>query len=191
MSLSAAEFNKNIELTSLYQEVILEHFKRPRFKGRTDHCQFCQEGKNPLCGDTITIFCEVKQDKDRAFLNLHFEGVGCSISQASASIMCESLQNIDFAEAKKILAHAENIYTGKEKLNAEDLESDLEALHGVSKFPVRIKCAALPWKTLEILLADNFNEEGIPKAGCNKLTNCVQNKTKKLKIVTTEEPKEE
>ncbi len=177
---------RNIELTSLYQEVILEHFKRPRFKGRTDHCQFCLDGKNPLCGDTVTIFCEVKQKDEKHFLNLHFEGTGCSISQASASIMCESVQNMNLVDTKKLLKHAENVYTGKEQLSTDDLEADLDALNGVSQFPVRIKCAALPWKTLEILLAENFDAHGIPKPGCNKITNCVQNNTKKLKVVTTE-----
>lgn len=184
---SVASIQKNIELSALYQEVILEHFKRPRYKGRTDHCQYCQEGKNPLCGDTVTIFCEIKHDNKKPLLNLHFEGAGCSISQASASIMCEALQNIGLEEAKQLLKHAEDIYTGKEKFNTDDLEADVEALHGVSKFPVRIKCAALPWKTLEILIAENFDTEGNPKPGCNKLTNCVQNNTKKLKVVTTEE----
>src|SRR6185503_16994166 len=90
---------KNIELAALYQEVILEHFKRPRYKGRTDHCQYCLDGKNPLCGDTVTIFCEIKHDSQSPLLNLHFEGSGCSISQASASIMCEALQNVNLAEA--------------------------------------------------------------------------------------------
>lgn len=177
----------NIELAALYQEVILEHFKRPRFKGRADHCQYCTEGKNPLCGDTVTIYCEVNQNSDNPVLNLHFDGVGCSISQASASIMCEAVQGMSLEEAKNLLKSAENIYTGKEKLNSSDLEADIEALHGVSKFPVRIKCAALPWKTFEILIAENFDAEGKPKPGCQKITNCVQNQTKKLKVVTTED----
>lgn len=188
MQSSSYNTPQNIELTDLYQEVIREHCKRPRFKGRIDHCQFCQEGKNPLCGDTVTIFCDLSgQEAQKNLLSLHFEGSGCSISQASASIMCEMLQNVDFREAQKLIEHAENIYTGKEKLQSDDLDADVEALNGVSKFPVRVKCAALPWKTLELLLQENFDENGQPKAGCNKLTNCVQNKTKKLKIVTTED----
>ena len=177
----------NIELNGLYQEVILEHFKRPRHKGRVEHCQFCADGKNPLCGDLVTIYCEVNHESPTPRLNLHFEGSGCSISQASASIMCEALQNVNLTEAKSILKLAENIYTGKEKLSSDDLDSDLEALSGVSKFPVRIKCAALPWKTLEILLAENFDEKGNAKPGCDKLKSCIQNKTKKLKVVTTED----
>jgi nitrogen fixation NifU-like protein len=178
--------NNNIELNSLYQEVILEHSKRPRFKGRTEQCQFCHEGKNPLCGDNVTIFCEVDSKMTPPRLTLHFEGSGCSISQASASIMCDSIQNKTLTDVKKILQHAENIYTGKEKLEANDLDDDVEALNGVSKFPVRIKCAALPWKTLEYLIQDNFDAQGLPKEGCHKLKSCTQNSTRKLKIISTE-----
>lgn len=182
----STSLNQNIELKDLYQEVILEHFKRPRFKGRTEHCEYCQEGKNPLCGDTITLFCSVDKNSDKPLLNLHFEGSGCSISQASASIMCDALHNASLERARILLKTAEDIYTGKQQLSPEELEEDVEALGGVSKFPVRIKCAALPWKTLELLLAENFDEQGHPKAGCDKLKNCVQNKTKKLKVVSTE-----
>lgn len=185
MSTHEKNSNTHIELASLYQEVILEHFKRPRFKGKTEHCQFCLEGKNPLCGDTVTVFCEVKHVDNCELLNLHFEGSGCSISQASASMMCDALQGVELKMAQKILKHAEGIYTGQHKQDASDLESDLDALYGVSKFPVRIKCAALPWKTLEILLTENFDADGKAKPGCNKLTNCVLNQTKKLKIVST------
>jgi nitrogen fixation NifU-like protein len=178
--------DRKCELSALYQEVILEHFKRPRHKGRVEHCQFCQEGKNPLCGDTITVFCQVGGEAHDPRLSLHFEGSGCSISQASASIMCESLQNISLNEAKNRLKQAESIYSGKQSISPDDFEEDVEALHGVSQFPVRIKCAALPWKTLEILIAENFDAQGHPKQGCNKITNCVQNNSKKLKVVSTE-----
>ena len=176
----------NLELSSLYQEVILEHYKRPRFKGRVDNCQYCVEGKNPLCGDTVTIFCHLETNTKDPRLSVHFEGTGCSISQASASIMCEALQNCPLQEAQKLLKEAENIYTGKQAVTSDELEADLEALHGVSQFPVRIKCAALPWKTLEILLQENFDPQGNPKTGCSKLTNCVLNQTKKLKVISTE-----
>jgi nitrogen fixation NifU-like protein len=182
----SSSINQKVELKDLYQEVILEHYKRPRFKGRTDHCEYCQEGKNPLCGDMITIYCSVDKNSKDNLLNLHFEGSGCSISQASASIMCEALQNVNLERAKSLLKTAEDIYTGKQQLSGDDLEEDMEALSGVSKFPVRIKCAALPWKTLELLITENFDEQGYPKPGCDKLKNCVQNNTKKLKVVSTE-----
>lgn len=178
-----------VELNSLYQEVILDHFKSPRFKCKEMSCRFCQAGKNPLCGDSIMIFCQVEKNKDNeTLLSVGFDGSGCSISQASASIMCESLQSVSLKEAFETIKNAENIYTGKTSINSDDLEGDIEALHGVSKFPVRIKCAALPWKTLSLLLQDNFDENGVPKAGCDKLINCAKSPTnqRKLKIVTTE-----
>lgn len=102
--------------------------------------------------------------------------------------MCDSLQNVTLEEAVKVISHAEGIYTGKVNVKSDDLEEDIEALHGVSKFPVRVKCAALPWKTLDLLLNDNFDEMGMPKAGCDKLNNCAKSEKgqRKLKIVTTE-----
>ena len=181
--------SQSIELSSLYQEVIVDHSKRPRFKSKNFSCRYCQEGKNPLCGDAITVFCEIKmKDNQCPLLSIGFDGTGCSISQASASIMCDSLQNVTLEEAQKTIHHAENIYTGKLSINADDLEEDIEALNGVSKVPVRVKCAALPWKTLNLLLNDNFDEKGMPKLGCDKEENCVksQNSQRKLKIVTTE-----
>ncbi|WP_233231396.1 Fe-S cluster assembly sulfur transfer protein SufU [Silvanigrella aquatica] len=180
--------SQSIELNSLYQEVIVDHSRRPRFKSKNMQCRFCQEGKNPLCGDIITVFCQIEMKDSCPLLSIGFDGAGCSISQASASIMCNSLQNVTLQEAQKTISHAENIYTGKIAVNAHDLDEDIEALNGVSKFPVRVKCAALPWKTLDLLLNDNFDKNGMPKSGCDKLENCVKssNNQRKLKIVTTE-----
>lgn len=188
------------ELKSLYQDVIVDHVRYPRFKGRTADCQYCAEGKNPLCGDTVVVFCETKiPDAHSADPKLyaHFEGSGCSISQASASMMCEAIQGVSFEQAKAILNQAEGIYTGKQKTSLgapssglqedeDELDSDLDALAGVSQFPVRIKCAALPWKTFEILLTDYFSADGTPKPGCHQLKKCDQSQTRKLKVVTTE-----
>lgn len=177
-----------IELNSLYQEVIVDHSRRPRFKTKSMPCRFCQEGKNPLCGDVITVFCQVEMQGKCPLLSIGFDGSGCSISQASASIMCDSLQNVSLEKTQKLINHAESIYTGKLVINATDLDEDIDALNGVSKFPVRVKCAALPWKTLDLLLNDNFDENGMPKPGCDKLENCLKsnNNQRKLKIVTTE-----
>ncbi len=177
-----------IELNSLYQEVIVDHSRRPRFKIKSMPCRFCQEGKNPLCGDVITVFCQVEMQGKCPLLSIGFDGSGCSISQASASIMCDSLQKVSLEKVQKTINHAESIYTGKLVINATDLDEDIDALNGVSKFPVRVKCAALPWKTLDLLLNDNFDENGMPKSGCDKLENCLKshNNQRKLKIVTTE-----
>jgi nitrogen fixation NifU-like protein len=181
--------SQSIELSSLYQDVIIDHAKRPRFKSKNSSCRFCLEGKNPICGDNITVFCQVEMQNSCPLLSIQFDGHGCSISQASASIMCEILQKVTLDKVQKTIHHAEEIYTGKLKVNPQDLEDDIEALNGVSKFPVRVKCAALPWKTLDLLLTDNFDVDGMPKSGCDKLENCVKssNSQRKLKIVTTEE----
>lgn len=188
-------------LEDLYQEIIVEHSKRPRHKGRIEGCRFCQEGKNPLCGDQITVFCRAEatpasDDSGRAGtqgdlplrLYTNFEGTGCSISQASASMMCEAVQGMTPQEARAAIAHVESIYTGKTRPGAgDDLEEDVEALFGVSKFPVRIKCAALAWKTLELVLDEHFDAQGrlkSPEAGCEQVRSCAQGR--KLKVVTTE-----
>lgn len=180
--------NYKQELNLFYQEVIVDHYKNPRFKGTIKNCCFCQEGKNPLCGDLVSIYCKVETASGKETLNVHFDGHGCSISQASASIMCELVQNKTLQEIKEAIKTAENIYTGKQVDIQEDLlESDLDALSGVSKFPARIKCAALPWKTLECLIDENFDEHGQPVSrSCEKhLISLKQGK--KLKIVSTEE----
>lgn len=185
-------------LDELYQEVIVEHSKRPRFKGRVEGCRFCQEGKNPLCGDQITVFCRVETSNDSTLdvatqsplpkLYANFDGAGCSISQASASMMCQAVQGLSPTEARMVVRHAERIYTGKElPTDQEDFEDDVEALFGVSKFPVRIKCAALAWKTLEIVLNEHFDEQGRLKttdAGCEQIRTCAT--SRKLKVVSTE-----
>jgi len=169
------------DVAALYQEIILEHAKRPRFKTKAAACQFCQEGKNPLCGDEITVFCQWNGADKR--LSVTFEGSGCSISQASASMMCSVLQKVTREEALGYLRKAEEIYTGKWK--GEEFEEDFEALAGVGQFPVRVKCAALPWKTMELLLSENFEADGTPRAGCEKLNQCPKG-IKALKIVSTE-----
>lgn len=185
------QYNQTQELSHFYQEVIMDHFKHPRFKGSVQDCRFCQEGKNPLCGDVISLYCKVllKESalpKNESILQVHFDGSGCSISQASASIMCEIVHNMNVQEAKCAIQNAEKVYTGKKKVNPENMESDMDALHGIGQFPARIKCAALPWKTLECLLAENFDTNGCPKASsCEKHLNA-QKQTRKLKIVSTE-----
>lgn len=196
-------------LSELYQEVILEHSRRPRFKGKPSvGCQFCQEGKNPLCGDQVTLFCRVEglnegvhaQEPKAAAssvkmgpeprLFLAFEGHGCSISQASTSMLCESIQGVTPLQARQVLSRAEEIYSGRaEPLYSDDLDDDIEALYGVSKFPVRVKCAALPWKTFELILNEKFDEQGRlrqEQAACVTLASCVREK-RTLRVVSTED----
>ncbi len=191
--LQGSETNKETpNLGELYQEIIVEHSRRPRCKGRVEGCQFCLEGKNPLCGDNITLFCQVQalaRPNALPRIRVHFEGSGCSISQASTSMMCEAVSDKTVAEAREQISRVEGIYTGRSGAKSEDdLEEDVEALHGVSKFPVRIKCAALPWKTLELLLNENFDENGQqrPESLACKLNEPCGSKTRKLKVISTE-----
>ena len=191
--LQGSEINRETpNLGELYQEIIVEHSKRPRCKGRVEGCQFCQEGKNPLCGDNITLYCQLQSSSQTNALPrimVNFEGSGCSISQASTSMMCQAVSNKTVNEARAQISKVEGIYTGRsEQKSEDDLEEDVEALHGVSKFPVRIKCAALPWKTLELLLNENFDENGLqrPESLSYKLNEPCGSKARKLKVITTD-----
>ena len=154
-------------LSELYQEVIQDHVKRPRFRGKCEVCLFCEEGKNPLCGDHIQIYCkEAPSPHDlkgsTPLISVSFEGSGCSISQASASILCSQCQNVTVDQALEFIQEAEQYFTGQKiplSGKEDDFDSDIEALSGVRRFPVRIKCAALAWKTLEVALKERFFEK--------------------------------
>ena len=191
LGVSGLAQESRVQLEELYQEVILDHSRSPRHKGKpTIGCQICQDGKNPLCGDEITVFCRVNQEQKVSnpdwLLSLQFSGKGCSISQASASMMCELIQNKSLRECERIVEMAEQTYTGQRvQATEEDLENDLDALFGVSKFPVRIKCAALPWKTLEMILDEHFDGQGHflgNPNGCFLEAPCARD-NKKLKVV--------
>lgn len=192
-------------LSELYQEVIMEHSRRPRHKGKpSEGCQYCQDGKNPLCGDQITLFCQVHESALAPALqgnagalprvSLSFDGHGCSISQASASMLCEAVQGLTVPEARSAVRHAEAVYTGRAHPTLEDdIEDDVDALYGVSKFPVRVKCAALAWKTFELILDEKFTEEGTlkdPDGSCSTLRaspGCAREQRRTLRVVSTEE----
>lgn len=180
-------------LGDLYQEIIVEHSRRPRCKGKVEGCQFCLEGKNPLCGDQIVLYCQLMPpapENIQPRIKVSFEGSGCSISQASTSMMCEAVSHKSVQEARAQIEKVELIYTGRSKQKSEDdLEEDVEALQGVSKFPVRIKCAALAWKTLELLLNEHFDENGFqrPESLSCRLSEPCGSKPRMLKkVITTE-----
>jgi nitrogen fixation protein NifU and related proteins len=141
-----------VSLDDLYREVILDHYSHPRNRGVAEPADAIREGANPLCGDEIRVSLRVR---DGIVEDLRFDGRGCSISQASASMMTERLKGHSVEEAARVIAafralmHAEHA-SGPAP---EDL-GDLESLQGVRKFPVRVKCATLPWITLEMALAD-------------------------------------
>ncbi|HXF82134.1 MAG TPA: SUF system NifU family Fe-S cluster assembly protein [bacterium] len=131
-------------LDELYRELILEHYAHPRNRGELPDPDIKVEGANPLCGDELSI--HVKLDGDR-IADVRFVGRGCSISQASASMMTEQIKGKTLAEARALSARFKAMMQG-EAVTAEEL-GDLVALQGVRKFPVRVKCATLSWITLE------------------------------------------
>lgn len=131
----------------LYQEVILDHAKRPRNKGCA--CQFshCAQGYNPLCGDEIEVFVHVV---DGALRCIKFDGQGCAISTASASLMTEAVEGSTVEEAQVMADEVLALVTGK-RANADGL-GKLVVLEGVARFPSRVKCAALAWHALKAAL---------------------------------------
>jgi nitrogen fixation NifU-like protein len=134
------------EIRDLYQEVILDHNKNPRNFHRMDDADAVLEGYNPLCGDHYTFF--VKFDGDRIDA-VSFDGSGCAISKASASIMSAALKGRTRAEAERLFELFTAIVTGKIDPVEHVAElGKLAAFAGVAEFPVRVKCATLPWHTL-------------------------------------------
>ena len=132
-------------LDMLYKDVILDHHKEPRNFGRVEGAQLTREGLNPLCGDHVTV--SVKLDpKGERIDRCGFEGQGCSICLASASIMTEEVSGGTVKDARRKVREFRELMLGKRP--PEAFEGDVEALAGVRKFPVRIKCALLGWTTL-------------------------------------------
>ncbi len=134
-----------MQLDDLYRDVIVDHYNHPRNYGKPEKSDIVVEGKNPVCGDEITIYLNVK---DGVIADVHFEGKGCSISIASASVMTESLIGKNLEEAKVVLDDFNNMLRGEACERCENY-SDAVAFRGVTKFPVRVKCALLAWKTVE------------------------------------------
>lgn len=134
-----------MQLDDLYRDVIVDHYNHPRNYGKPEKSDIVVEGKNPVCGDEITIYLNVK---DGVIADVHFEGKGCSISIASASVMTESLIGKNLEEAKVVLDDFNNMLRGEACERCENY-SDAVAFQGVTKFPVRVKCALLAWKTVE------------------------------------------
>jgi nitrogen fixation NifU-like protein len=147
-----------VSLNELYREVILDHYRAPRHHDHLDSPDGTAEGKNPLCGDEVTIELKLA---DGVVTEVGAIGVGCSISQASASMMSEAVAGKDLSQVEELVRRFKVMMTieeSDEQVVDPDRPGaalgDLEALQGVRKFPVRIKCADLPWITLEQALED-------------------------------------
>ncbi|WP_265945762.1 Fe-S cluster assembly sulfur transfer protein SufU [Dechloromonas sp. A34] len=135
-------------LRDLYQEVIVDHGRRPRNFGPLPEASHQAEGFNPLCGDRLTLRLKVV---DGTIAEARFEGVGCAISTASASLMTEALKGLAVGDAEALFAAFHAMLTEDGRLPAGGL-GKLEVLAGVREFPTRIKCATLAWHTLQAAL---------------------------------------
>ena len=135
------------ELDDLYRELILDHYRHPRNKGDLANANRHVEGYNPLCGDEVEV--ELELDANGVIQNVACRGRGCSISQSSGSMMTEAVKGHTRDEARVIAeAFKRMMMEPEQELDVERL-GDLEAFQGVSKFPVRVKCATLAWRVLE------------------------------------------
>ena len=131
------------DLRDLYQEVILDHSKRPRNFRELPGADRRQEGFNPLCGDRLTVYLRLEGDVIR---DIAFQGSGCAISTASASMMTEALMGKTEGEARALFERFHGVVTGKG--GQADAPGKLAVFSGVREFPVRVKCATLPWHTV-------------------------------------------
>ena len=133
-----------MSLEELYKEVILDHYRAPRNKGRLDPHDIAIERNNPLCGDEIELFLRFDGD---TLEGIAFDGKGCSISQASASMMTEKVKGLETKDAAAMAESIKKMMAGEEE-GDETALGDLVSLKGVVKYPVRIKCALLGWNSL-------------------------------------------
>jgi nitrogen fixation NifU-like protein len=148
-------------LKELYQEVILDHSRHPRHYGRLDGASHKAEGYNPLCGDRVTVY--LKLGEDGRVADIRFEGKGCAISQASASMMADMLKGRTRGEADKLMAGFLQLVKGEEVRGlSEDDRETLDVMSGISAFPMRVKCATLAWHTFKNAIDEGKNalEEG-------------------------------
>jgi nitrogen fixation protein NifU and related proteins len=138
------------DLSDLYQEVILDHNRRPRNFHALAGASHSAEGYNPLCGDRLTLYLKVA---DGIVTDVSFEGAGCAISKASASLMTDAIKGKAIAEAIALFDRFHRMVTTPPEQPVEDL-GKLSALAGVREFPVRVKCASLAWHTLKAAIAN-------------------------------------
>ena len=133
------------ELSELYQQVILDHNKKPRNFRKLESANHSAEGFNPLCGDQLTVYLNLE---DGTVKEISFEGSGCAISKAAASMMTQAVKGKSKQEAEQLFAEFHGMVTGEldEEATTNGL-GNLKIFSGVREFPVRVKCASLPWHT--------------------------------------------
>ena len=136
---------RSAQIQGLYQEMILDHYRRPRNKGEIPDADETIVMKNPLCGDEITV--QLRYDGD-SVADIAFSGRGCSISQASASMMTQLVKGKNLEEIESLRGRFRDMVMGTEDATDDKSLGSLRALSGVSKFPARVKCALLAWDAL-------------------------------------------
>ena len=137
--------DRDVELDELYREIILDHYRNPRNRGSLEEPSLSGEGDNPLCGDEVKLELAIQGDQIAA---VRFLGRGCSISQASASMLTQAIMGLSLEEVEALFESFKGMMYGSDQVDPESL-GDLEALQGVRKFPVRVKCATLAWNVLQ------------------------------------------
>ena len=139
------------DLQELYQSIILDHNRRPKNYGPLEGATSRAEGRNPLCGDAVSVELRVEGD---AITDVHFTASGCAVSRAAASIMTQAVKGKSVSEADRLFSQFHDLVTGKLKPTPEEARKlgEMAAFSGVSRFPVRVKCASMPWHTLQAAL---------------------------------------
>jgi len=143
------------EIRELYQALIIDHGRHPRNFKKIENANRVKEGFNPLCGDRLTVYLSVEDNK---IVDISFEGAGCAISMASASLMTEALKGKTIDQAHALFKDFHQIVTGSEGEASLEKLGKLAVLQGVAEYPSRVKCATLAWHTL-IAAADNINKK--------------------------------
>ena len=154
-----------MDLKDLYQQLILDHGKNPRNLGKFENCNKDAKGHNPLCGDKVHVY--LKLDENKKISDIKFEGEGCAISMASASIMTELMKNKEEPEVKELIDDFLKMIKDSPELSSKIISEDEKTKHmslsGVKKYPMRVKCATLPWHTLVSAMTDKPGEVNTEK----------------------------
>ena len=154
-----------MDLKDLYQQLILDHGKNPRNLGKFENFNKDAKGHNPLCGDKVHVY--LKMDENKKISDIKFEGHGCAISMASASIMTELMKDKEEAEVKELIDDFLKMIKDspelKSKIISDDDKIKLMSLSGVKKYPMRVKCATLPWHTLVSAMENKLEEVNTEK----------------------------
>ena len=142
------------DLQDLYQSIILDHNRRPKNYGTLEGATNRAEGRNPLCGDEVVVELTVSGD---TIVDVHFSGSGCAVSRAAASIMTQAVKGKSRQEAERLFEQFHQLVTGKLKPTPQEARAmgEMAAFSGVFRFPIRVKCASMPWHTLHKALRDD------------------------------------